>query len=278
MQRKSAVSSLLVKHAARAAIAVSMLLGCSALAAERVPADAGAKTRYGDHELFTRGPYTAFMDPYNRGKFVAGVDFSQSFEVDPAQFPNGTRLKWDWPVREPKNVLGFLQVGGFGDYFNTVPKVPVPPRRVNEIDVLAASHKLQHSGTENGYDVIYDWFLTATPHGGDTHLFEVEVFVHTPQYSMKYFRRSIPIGRFESAGVTWNVAIDRKTSPPDILFVPADGKDLSEASIDLKAMHSYLVSQKILTGNEYYNGHSLGVEPAQGSGSLFVESVRVEYK
>src|SRR6476660_7460543 len=32
------------------------------------------------------------------------------------------------------------------------------------------------AGTENGYDVIYDYFLTAVPNGGGAHLFEVEVF------------------------------------------------------------------------------------------------------
>ncbi len=127
---------------------------------------------YTDHELFTRGPYTAFMDPFNKGSYVPGRDFTETFTVDADQFPNRTTVQWNWPVHYPKTVLGFLQVAGFGDYFNTTPQTPIQPKRLNDNVRLTVSHDLTHSGTENGYDIIYDYFLTEVSHGADKHLLD----------------------------------------------------------------------------------------------------------
>lgn len=233
---------------------------------------------YGEHQLFTRGPYSAFIDSFNKRDYVIGKDFNQSFTVRPESFPNGTTLTWNWPIREPKFILSFLQVAAYGDYFGTVPQTPIRPMPISEITKLEVTHDLTFSGTENGYDVIYDYFLTATPHGSKTHLFEVEVFLRTPPYSVKYFNTATPIGSFSEAGINWSVAIDRKPKVPDILIIPSNHADVPKATIDLNAMHAFLVSKGVLTGNEYYNGHSLGVEPAQGTGSLYVNSASVNYR
>jgi hypothetical protein len=233
---------------------------------------------YADHQLFSRGPYTAFMDPFNKGSYISGKDFTETFAVDADQFPSRTTIQWNWPVRYPKNVLGFLQIAGFGDYFNTTPQTPIQPKRLKDISRLTVFHDLTYFGTDNGYDIIYDYFLTETPHGANKHLFEIEIFLHTPAYSVKYFERSTPVGLFSGSGVLWKVAIDRTVVPPDILFMPTDERDLSKQTIDLVAMHSYLISKGIIEDSEYYNGHSLGVEPAQGFGTMLVTSASVDYQ
>jgi hypothetical protein len=249
-----------------------------ALVAPAVATGAAELRRFGDHQLYTKGPFSAFMDPFNKKEYVAGKDFDQNFTVDSDKFPAGTTVTWNWPIRDPKFILGFLQAAAYGDYFGTVPQRPIPPARVSEIQQLVVSHDLTFSGTHNGFDVIYDYFLTREPHGAKSHLFEVEVFLRTPEYSVKYFNSTTPVGTFTDRGVQWKVAIDRHPKVPDILFIPADHADHAKGSIDLQAMHLFLKSKGILTGDEYYNGHSLGVEPAQGTGSLYVNSVSVDYR
>ncbi|WP_431201662.1 hypothetical protein ACQ86E_21335 [Bradyrhizobium betae] len=241
-------------------------------------AGAAELRRFGDHQLFTKGPFSAFMDPFNKREYVAGKDFDQSFTVDPENFPVGTTITWNWPIRDPKFIVGFLQAAAYGDYFNTVPQRQIRPSRINEIQQLSVSHDLSFSGTHNGFDVIYDYFLTKAPRGWTSRLFEIEVFLRTPEYSVKYFNTATPIGTFSHDGVQWKVAIDRRPKVPDILFIPVDHADHAKGSIDLQAMHLFLKSKGILTGDEYYNGHSLGVEPAQGTGSFLVNSVSVDYR
>ena len=259
-------------------LSVSRVCIALLLAAPIAGAEAEELRRYGEHQLFTRGSYSAFIDSFNKRDYVLGKDFDQSFTVKPETFPDGTNLTWKWPIRDPKFILSFLQVAAYGDYFNTVPQKPICAARVRDVIKLEVSHDLTFSGTENGYDVIYDYFLTAVPNGGAARLFEVEVFLHTPPYSVRYFETATPVGTFSASGITWSVAIDRKPKVPDILIMPANHASVPKGTIDLNAMHAFLMSKGILTGNEYYNGHSLGVEPAQGTGSLTVNSVSVDYR
>ena len=43
-------------------------------------------------------------------------------------------------------------------------------------------------------------------------------------------------------------------------------------------MHDYLIAKGRISGHEYYNGHSLGVEMGQGEGKLTVKSMSVTHK
>jgi Glycosyl hydrolase family 12 len=229
----------------------------------------------GDMTMHTKGPYTVFLCPFNAKAF--NVTGTESETITP-KFPNGTALAWSWPMRGEPSVIGFLQVAGYGNYYNTVPQTPIGPKQVNQIKTLTVSHNLSFSGTDNGFNVIYDYFLTKTPNGNDDHLFEIEVFVHTSDFAAKYVESVTPVGETTISDVRWKVAIDDHAHPADILFMPTSKADVSEGKFDLKAMHDYLISKGKITGDEYYNGHSLGVETGQGSGKLVVKSVSVKYQ
>ena len=228
----------------------------------------------GDLTMYTKGPYSAFMMAFNAKKL--GLTGTESMRIKPT-FPAGTELTWSWPKQERPMVIGFLQVAGYGNYYSTVPETPITPKRVKEIKTLTASHDLTISGTDNGFNVIYDYFLTQTANGNDNHLFEIEVFLHTSGFAAGYVKSVTPIGTTTISGIEWTVVIDSHPKVPDILFMPSNQADVPASAIDLKAMHDYLIAQGKLTGEEFYNGHSLGVEPGQGSGSLTVHSASVTY-
>jgi len=266
-----------------AAGVILLLCGCI-VALERkavAAADAGTATQpatadvtIGDMTPHTKGPYTAFLCPFNAKRFR--LTGTESATITPA-FPAGTKLVWSWPMRSAPTVIGFLQVAGYGNYYNTVPQTPISPQQVNQIKTLTVSHDLSFSGTENGFNVIYDYFLTRTANGNDNHLFEIEVFIHTSGAAAKYIRSVTQIGRTTISGIKWTVTIDPAAHPPDILFMPANQADVSAGTIDLKAMHDYLISKGRIMGNEFYNGHSLGVETIQGNGKLTVKSASATY-
>lgn len=230
----------------------------------------------GDMTMYTKGPYTAFLCPFNAKSLK--LSGSESATITP-EFPAQTKLVWDWPFRNSPSVIGFLQVAGYGNYYNTVPQAPITPAPVNQIKKLTVSHDLSFTGTDNGFNVIYDYFLTRTANGNDNHLFEIEVFVHASDFAAKYVHSVKPIGKVNISGIDWTVAIDPAAgNAPDILFIPTDRADIPAGAIDLKAMHDYLIAKGTITGNEFYNGHSLGVETGQGRGQLTVKSVSVTYQ
>lgn len=236
------------------------------------------ETVLGDHELFTVGPYSAWMDPYN----TTGLTFTDSMTVRDAEFPDNTDLTWSYPLPGTDSIKGFLQVAGYGDYYDTVPQTPIVSQQLKNITALTATHDLTHSGTANGYNVIYDGFLTVSA-GHSNQAFEYEIFIHSPQFAIDYFTASY-VSQIASSvslsGYTWDIAVDGTAmsgSRPIILFMPSNRADIDAATIDCKALFDYLIGIGILTGNEFWNGGSLGVEPARGSGTLHVTDASDNY-
>ncbi len=230
-----------------------------------------ASRQVGDFQNYLKGKFGGYLAPFNANGLQSGVDFENHLTVKDATFPDNSTITWRWPDSPCASICGFFQIF-YGDYAGG-PKDLIAPKRVNEIATLRVAHDLSFSGTKNGYDIIYDIFLTDVPHGD--RLFEIEIFLHTPPYSEKFVADASPTGSFADDGVTWNVAVG---GGPDILFVPEHGTDISIASIDIKKMLGYLLSKKIIAGTEWYSGHALGVEPRNGSGSLVFHSLKVTYE
>lgn len=203
---------------------------------------------------------------------VSGTDFTESISYFSSSFPNNTSIKWSWPATPATSIYGFLQVA-FADYHGTVPQTPVTAKQVKNVSTLVSSHNFTHEGTTNGYDVIYDIFLTDTANDSNGVLFEIEIFLHTPNFAASLVTGSTQIGTFVGSGITWTVAI----SGNDILFMPSNQADVLADSVDIKAMFAYLIGQGTITGNEFYNGHAFGVEPRLGGGSLTLNSFSVAF-
>jgi len=231
-----------------------------------------------DNQAYTKGPFTAFLAPYNRGSLVAAVDYAESFALDPARFPAGSLLAWDWPAASANApVRGFLAVD-YGDYYNTNPQTPVPSSKVSDLEQLTCTRDLAITGTTAGFNVIINFFLTATPDPNSI-LFEIEVFLHLPNYARVYVEGVPPVGIFKSAsGLVWNVRKDpRAAHGPDILFYLSDRSDLLVGAVDLRELLAWLTSRRVITGHEFFNGLAVGVEPQHRDGTLTVNALSINY-
>lgn len=236
---------------------------------------------YLDKNFYTVGSYGLFLNPQN----PQGLNWWEYATVRPTTFPNNTRSQWNWPLRASPSVLAFLDLFSYGDYFNTVPSTPITAQQVSSITTLTATPNLTHSGTTNGYSVLIDYFLTvsANNHGANGGLYEVELFLHSPQYALDYINAGFvtQIGTTTISGITWQVAVDLTAfsgTQPIFLFVQSNYADVpAGTTIDIKAMHSYLIAQGYSIGATYWGGLGGGVEVGQGTGNLYVNSISVNY-
>jgi hypothetical protein len=226
----------------------------------------------GDSQAFAAGPYTAFIAPFNKGTYVYGKDYTETITLNPATFPNQTKLTWAWPnTVAAAGVYDFSAID-YGNYYNTIPPSPIPSKTLSNIQTLMETHNISLSGSLQGYDAVIDMFLTTKPGDSSTQVYEIEIFLHTPTYTANYVNSVTPIGQMQVSGKTWTVVIDRHPSHPDILIMPADQSDVTNWRIDVKAMLYYLIHHGIISRNLYFNGYALGTETQQGGGSMKVNS------
>jgi hypothetical protein len=255
------------------------LLGAAAASTVRRPASAEpGLVRLADSQGFTKGPFTAFMAPWNKGGLRFGTDYTEELTLSPATFPAGSRIAWNWPPAGLRDqVRGFLAID-FGNYYNTVPEAPIRSSRASGVERLVCRHDLSIGGTISGFNAIVNFFLTATPDPNSI-LFEVEVFLHASDAADAYMRTASSLGTFTSAsGLVWTVARDPSAAHgPDFLFRRADGGDLLAGEVDLREMLGWLAGKGAITGGEFFNGLALGVEPQQRDGTMAVNAYAVDY-
>jgi hypothetical protein len=234
-----------------------------------------AETVLYDNQAYTSGPYLAYMSAWGKGSYIEGPNYTESMTLIPSAFPNDSAITWNWPeVQAPYGVYNYLSIE-YGNYDETVVQTPITPQQVRGITTLSETHNFTVAGQLTGFDVIDDMFLT--PNSGDqsVHLFEIEVFMHTPPGSVGFVQSVQQVGSVNISGVTWTVAI-YQGSNPDILFMPTNEADVN-GTVDLKAVFNYLISKGILTGNEWFNGFGTGVEVQEGYGSATFNSFSVTY-
>lgn len=242
----------------RAAFAILPLMAIPALAVGIVTLS--------DYKYYGAGVWSAFVAPFGAGKLVSGVGYTESIVLNPATFPAETISTWNFPATPSSTgVYAFNQLS-YGDS-NGGPH-STPSVQIKNLNTLTTTHNLSIDGGENNYDVMYDGFLTSTAYGANIH--EISIFVHTPAFVTSYVTSIPQIGSFTGSGVTWTVA--QAAPGGQIVFMPASQADELFATIDMKAMFAYLVSKGVLTGNEYFNGIALGVEPYENGGSLIYNS------
>jgi hypothetical protein len=230
----------------------------------------------GDNETanLNGGPYWANNLTWNIGNLVNGTDFTESITMDNPNSPNnGTTISWNFPNTPATfNVYSYPEIG-YGPSGGHEPATSVTPEQIGNINTLTLSNNITLSGNTDQYDVIYDTFLTSAPGGFSAPTHEIEVYLHTPSYS-QYFN-NVPHQNFTDAnGVQWTIA---EPNSSQVLFAPTNYQDMTNATIDLKAMLQAAVADGVLSGNEYFDGLGLGAEPQQGSGSITINSYSVNY-
>lgn len=222
----------------------------------------------GDSTNYTSGAYNGFLAPFGGTE----VTPNQMVISNPGQFPNDVTISWNYSGTPCVGVCAFLAID-YGNYSGTVTQVPVTPVQVNNLNAASETHNLTFGGTLSGYDVIDDTFLYADS-GGMTRSKEVEVFLHT-NTQVANFVAGAP-SQFSTteviSGITWTVACYCSGGTPDILFMPTNQADVTNATLDLKAMYLYAKSQGAITGNEWFTGMALGAEPQANGGSMVITS------
>lgn len=224
------------------------------------------------------GPYWAMNSVWNKGNLVNGTDFTQSVTSDDPNNPNmNTTISWNWP-NTPAQYNVYSMPGVFyGNYSGfTAPAHGVTAEKIDDIKTLTLSHDLTMTGNGDQYDTLYDMYLTSSPNGG-TATHEIEIDLHTPGY-MQDWIKNLPQQHFtDASGMQWTIAENNSAGPPMVLFVPSDFHDLSNATIDFKELLKAAEANGVLSGNEYFTGFGLGNEPQQGSGSMTIHSLHVNY-
>lgn len=209
--------------------------------------------------------YTAFMSPFNA---TAGT-FWENLAYFPATFPNGTTIVWSYPTAPCVSICGFLNIQ-YG-FYDTGGSQSITSKQLSAITTLTATNNLTMSGTTNGWDVLYDIFLTNGAQG--THANEIEILIHTPTYSSASCSSGSLIGTTTISGINWTAYL----SGTIYCVYPTSLADVPSASIDIHAIFNYLIANGGLSSSVYYNGHALGVEPRNGTGQLTYNSLSVVY-
>lgn len=246
----------------------------------------------GELDGFTQGPWTAFIAPFNKGALVKGVEYDQSVAIDPTTFPNDVLFSCRFPASRTKlGIYGYNSVQ-FGNYYNTIPARPIPSSQIRNIKTLTLKFDLQLKlgATNSNANIQIDGFLTSTRNPNDI-VAEYQIFLHTPSFTKDYANTLLSLGTFVSPAepdtpeIVWNVFREPKNAQnsPDYIFYPANSDDVLSGTFDLKRVFDWLSAPNpktgttYLSGNEYFNGTSVGMEPIHGEVELLVKTIECEY-
>jgi hypothetical protein len=222
------------------------------------------------------GPYWAMNSTWNQNGLVNGTGFTQSLTMADSHSPNiETTIAWNWPnTPAGYNVYSYPAVF-YGDYagFNA-PANNVSAEQINSLKTLTLSQNVSFSGQTDQYDGMYDGYTTSTPNGNSSTVqHEVEVYIHSPGYVQDWIQNLPQHHVTDSQGLQWTIA----TQGNIVIFAPSDFRDLTNYTTDLKGLLQAAVADGVMSGSEYFNGIALGNEPREGSGSMTIHSLSVNY-
>lgn len=266
----------------------SVVSAASAIFALSALATAQAESKIlGNFEPYAGGSYQAYAgmwslyqdDTMGLGrKAVENVDFVSSIEVNGASFPRESVIKWSVPeVPSPvTGVYGYLQLTYGSVFGGFVPKA-VQPAQLRDIETLDLFVQFDRSGA-GSYNILNEAFLLDDPRDPSSTVLEVGVLMHVSASGRSYFQLAEQLGIYTDAqGRTWDVAVD-PTAPhgPFVMFVPTqpwgDG-----GTVDWAGLFDFVADQGLASGNEWFTGISLGVEPVSGGGQLAFSQFDIDY-
>lgn len=253
-----------------------MRLALLVLALLASPAHSGRRgevaTILPDRTAFTRGSFLAFASPQAAGG-------SDSISVRSSAFPNGTTINWAWPSTPCAGVCGYMEVT-YGNYDSGVPQTPVTSRQAKNITTLTEEFNLSTAGDTTQFNVLDEFYLTSTQGDANTKVIEIGWFLNASASAVSYFNSVTQLGTYTDAyGRVWKVAQDPTGGSAGnyVMQMLANGSPLLVGAIDKKAALAFLTSQGKITGNEWFNGMAIGIEPVSGTGSMQVARWTVVY-
>jgi len=242
--------------------------------------DTDPRIKLRDRQNFSKGEYLAFAVPWGaEGTAMRHwSDHADTFRVDLEAFPNNTSFRFAWPPWAPAGgvagVWGYMGVE-HGNYDGGAAEAPVPPRRVDDIHVLAQEFAWSSDFRLGVADVLTEFYLRSNPADNESKVIEIGWFLHTPKQTRYFIETGKQIGRFVDAqGRTWQVAQNEKF----LTFMPEGGVDVTRGQLDMLAALHWLKAKHVITGREWYTGTAIGVEPFRGIGRLQIDRWKMAYR
>jgi hypothetical protein len=230
-----------------------------------------------DAMSYSKGQYGAYASPWSTlydNTIRLGTDYADSITIDPLAFTGSSVIAWHWP----NHVSALTGVWGYnflfyGNYDNSSPAVRVTPRQVKNITTLRQDYTV--ATTTGDFNVLNEFYLTSDSGNAAAKVVEIGYFPHSSASGKRFHDSGTQFGSFQDTfGESWVVA---KQGTFYMLMPPNDGEMLS-GSIDVKAALAFLIAKRVITGNEWFNGIALGVEPVSGTGRLTVSNWTVTYQ
>jgi hypothetical protein len=237
------------------------------------PAPAAARTVLGDRDFYTRDSYIAYASPWCAQlttKLEVGKDLVDTISLAPSTFPNGVVIATAAPNADPTQfgcgVYGYHAIS-FGNYDGGSPQVPVRPRQVRSIAALTVQVEIGAQSTTGDYNLLNEFYLTSAAGDSAAKTVEIGFFLHPSTSATILARTGALIGTHtDPSGRDWEV---RKVGT-FIMLLPADHADMVSGTLDMKAVLAFLFAQKAISGEEWFNGTALGIEPVRGDTTVTI--------
>jgi hypothetical protein len=236
---------------------------------------------------FSSGSYLAVQTINNQV-----LTRSQSMTIVPTKFPNATVFNASWPAGADGTVKSYNAID-YGNYFDTIVPVPVASSKLSDIITLKELSNFTYvSGTADAANVTIDGFLYSAQESDITFMLcEFQVFFHLTAASKSFVDGLTQLGTYTSASIDGTPSIAWKVGRqasnfqgvPYYLFYPIDLLDKPVITFDINAMFTWLRGSNpttgltYLTGNERYNGHSLGIEPMKDVVAVTINTITNTY-
>jgi hypothetical protein len=227
-----------------------------------------------DNVFYSRGQYVAYAAPwcaYSNKTLVVGRDLINTITLYPSKFPYEAVIDVNAPAEDPNNygcgVYGYHHVA-FGNYNGGVPRTAAEPRQVKALNRLEVEVSQRSRSLPGSYNVLHETFLTREAGKPEDKVIEVGWFLHADATATNWGKGGTRLGtHVDPAGRQWQV-YQRGTF---VMVFPADGRDVETGTIHMKPMFDQLMQWKVLTGEEWFNGMAIGVEPVRGKATMTLE-------
>ena len=221
------------------------------------------------------------------------MDYNTGVFVNPATFPNGTILAWQFPACDlGADAYYAYPYLGFG--WNNATTGPAPngqftvtniaPEQISAINTLTLTLNASIqaiTGTTGGFDVMTEFYPTTSAQTNNTWVCECSVMHHLAggNYTSKgYLDGSTLVASATINGINWHL-VHNTNSPQGCRLIWYDytGNDQLIGTYDLKALIAMAVNAGVLSSSTYVNGLQIGAEPNAGSGQMTINSISITF-
>ena len=255
--------------------------------------DLGVSTRIdGDFDTYNfssvpsgigTSPWWALNSTWNKGALVNGVDFGETIFFRENAYPDATVFQWAWPGSPPASGDTYAYPCLIlGTYADQVPLTNIPALSINNINSLNMIHDIViGGGQEDNFSVKYSSLLSPVAGPSSTPVAEIDIYLHVPSYRQAEFDAFPSNQKYaftDSQGTAWTIIDNPGGNPHQFVMFKTGYADILTYSVDLKSLLVQVKANGLLTGNEFFTGITLGVEPKQGSGITTINSVDYVYQ